>query len=281
MSNGFMSSFLERNNGMYVPPVVVFEDPRPYMHFITMPIMQSARAAFLKQLENTLPRFEHPVRIMDIGCGDGSLTAEMLDRLRSSGKVDEYSEVLLIDGSAGMIEMARKLVAGHAPDSAVKSSVHRIEEISDQITGKYDIVVSSLAYHHMPWEKKVQHLTNLRPHFENIIFFDLDANNDTPELGTPELSVSVFQSYGRLMDFVFAHDTSIELAVSCVDQFLVPEVISLLTEKRGRRRDYHMLRSQWHQLQQEVLGPEFTCWSDSLSYADEYIGLFTMHYGRS
>src|SRR5512133_3935938 len=81
-SNTFFTSFLNRHNGSLEMPAEVFADPRPYMHFTTVPMMRAARANFLSQLCHTLPRFDHPVRIMDIGCGDGSLTALMLDHLR-------------------------------------------------------------------------------------------------------------------------------------------------------------------------------------------------------
>ncbi len=279
-SNAFFSSFLDRHDGRLDPPAVVFADPRPYMHFTTVPVMRDARERFIRQLCNTMPRFDHPVRFMDIGCGDGSLTAGMLRALRAAGKVGDIAEVMLVDGSAGMIDMARGVVGGVVPQDAIRSAVHRIEEISHTFEGRYDIAVSSLAYHHMPWETKLRHLTNLKPHIDHFVLFELDANNDTPERDTPELSVSVYQSYGRLMDFIFQHDAPLELAVSCVDQFLIPENISLLTEPRGVRRDYHMLHAQWQRLFEEVLAPEFHCWSNSINHGDEYFSLFTMHYGR-
>ena len=108
----------------------------------------------------------------------------------------------------------------------------------------------------------------------------MDANNDTPECSSPELSLSVYQSYGRIMDFVYAHDAPVGVVTDCIDAFLMTEVISILTEPRGIRTDYHMLRTQWHDLFSAVLCPEFSLRSDSACYADEYMTLFTMHYGR-
>ena len=49
---------------------------------------------------------------------------------------------------------------------------------------------------------------------------------------------------------------------------------------RGDRNDYHMLRTQWHGLFEQTLAPEFPCLCDSPCYADEYLSLFTIHYGR-
>jgi len=132
----------------------------------------------------------------------------------------------------------------------------------------------------MPYEIKMIHLKNLAPWIDHFIVSELDANNDTPELFSPELALSVYQSYGRLIDAVFAHDAPIEVAQACVDKFLLAEEVSLLTQPRGERTEYHMLRRQWRQLLEEGLGPDFACWCDSTAYANEYLDFFTMHYGR-
>jgi len=41
-----------------------------------------------------------------------------------------------------------------------------------------------------------------------------------------------------------------------------------------------MLRTQWHEVFEQTLAPEFLCLCDSPCYADEYFALFAMHYGR-
>jgi hypothetical protein len=79
---------------------------------------------------------------------------------------------------------------------------------------------------------------------------------------------------------VFAHDAPVDLVLACVDRFLMIEKISFLTQPRGARTDYHMLESQWVELLDSTLSPDFTCLCDSTCYADEYINLFIMHYGR-
>jgi hypothetical protein len=133
----------------------------------------------------------------------------------------------------------------------------------------------------MPLEHKKIHLARLKPWIDHFLLFEMDANNDTPDIFSPELALSVYQSYGRIIDFVFAHDAPVEVVTDCVDSFLMTELISLLTQPRGEWTDYHMLRSQWNDLFQSSLGPEFSLRSDSSCYADEYLDLFTMHYGRN
>lgn len=82
------------------------------------------------------------------------------------------------------------------------------------------------------------------------------------------------------MDFVYSHDAPVDVVTDCIDSFLMTEVVSLLTRPRGERTEYHMLRSQWHDLFRDCLCPEFAVCSDSTCYADEYMTLFTLHYGR-
>ena len=47
--------------------------------------------------------------------------------------------------------------------------------------------MSSLAYHHMPLEDKRVHLARLKPWIDHFLLFEMDANNDTPDLYSPEL----------------------------------------------------------------------------------------------
>ena len=279
-SNAFLIGFLKRHRGELVAPEVCFADPEPFIHFTKVPIMKSSRKNFIKQCVDSMPEFKKPFRFMDIGCGNGSLSAALLQKLQEDGKVKDIEEILLIDASPGMIEVAKKTVGEFYPLSKIKTINSKIQDISHKLDKKYDLALSSLAYHHMPLEDKEIHLKQLKPWFSHFVIFELDANNDTPEIFSPEMALSVYQSYGRIIDFVYSCEGSVDLAQRCVDAFLMTECISFLTQPRGVRSDYHMLRSQWRSLFEKVLGKEFTCISDATSYGDEYIDLFTMHYGR-
>ncbi|HWQ67292.1 MAG TPA: class I SAM-dependent methyltransferase [Methanospirillum sp.] len=279
-SSTFLMGFLQRHEGKMIPPAIAFEDPRPFIHFSRVPAMEYARHQMQVQFAHSLPGFEHPIRFMDIGCGDGALTVRILSHLIESGKVPGISEILLIDSSPAMIALAQQNIEAAFPKVQITTENARIQDCSLSIGHRFDIAMSSLAYHHMPIEEKEIHLTRLKPWIDHFLLFELDANNDTPDLFSPELAVSVYQSYGRIIDFVFAHDAPVDVVTNCVDSFLMTELISILTEPRGRRSDYHMLRTQWNNLFRTTLGPEFTLRSDSTCYADEYLALFTMHYGR-
>jgi SAM-dependent methyltransferase len=279
-SSTFLMGFLQRHDGKMIKPAVAFEDPRPFVHFSNVPNMKNARKQLVHQCAHTLPSFDKPVCFMDIGCGDGALTVMLASQLLDSGKVNEFTEIHLVDPSPAMIVLAKKTVGDAFPGVTITTENARIQDCSAGICNHYDIAFSSLAYHHMPIEDKRIHLARLKPWIDHFVLFEMEANNDTPDLFSPDLAFSVYQSYGRLIDFVFAHDAPLDVVTDCVDSFLMTELVSILTQPRGERTDYHMLRTQWNDLFKTVLGPEFLLQCDSACYADEYMALFTMHYGR-
>lgn len=280
-SNAFLLAFLTRHEGRLKMPVVVFADPRPFLHFAGVPVIRDARRRFLKHCGDSMPKFDHPIRVMDIGCGDGSLTAAFLQHLQEAGKVGDIAEIFLVDSSRGMIELAERTVGKVFPPSIIRTANRRIEQVSDGVHSRYDIALSSLAYHHIPREAKLSNVRKLSPWIDHFVIFEVEADTDGPELHSPELAVAVYQCYGRLIDFVFAHDAPIEVVLPCVDFLLMTEAVSFLTQPRGARTDYHMLRTQWTDLFEQGLGPEFGLRCDTTCYADDYFNLFTMHYGRS
>lgn len=279
-SNAFLLSYLGRNNGKLVIPEVIFADPAPYVHFAGTPVLLDSRTKFRAHCVHALPRYTKPLRIMDIGCGHGIVLTDLLLELRKSGSIGAVEEILLIEPSEGMLRLAKENVVKAFPEARVNFSQARIEALSDKIDGYYDIALASLAYHHMPYEIKLYHLKKLKDHIGCFILFELDANNDSPEMHSPELALSVYQLYGSVMDFVFAHDAPVEIALSSIDKFLMSEAIYFFTEPRGKRTDYHMLRSQWHQVFREGLGENFSNFCDSTCFWDENMGFFTMIYGK-
>jgi SAM-dependent methyltransferase len=279
--NGFVNSFLERQKGKFVMPEKPFVDPRPFMHFASVPVLKKSREEFVRQACDSLPRFTKPLRIMDIGCGNGALTADFVRRLQEVGKTADVGQILLIDPSPAMVELAVKTVGQVFPPSVIRGVNRSIQDFSETLSEPYDVALSSFAYHHIPYETKLFDLRKLAPWINHFVLFELNSNNDLPELNSPELALSVFQLYGRVIDWVFKHEAPVELAIAAVDNFLMAEVVTMLTLPRGKRTDYHALRCQWHDLFRDGLGPEFTCLCDTTTLAEDYLDLFTMHYGRA
>ncbi|MBP7864914.1 MAG: class I SAM-dependent methyltransferase [Acidobacteria bacterium] len=280
MTNALVTAFLERHGGRLVKPAVVFADPAPYLHFIGVPPMQRAREQFRAFAARSLPRFDHPLHFLDIGCGDGDLTVTVLRRLQMEGNAASVGEVALVDSSKAMLDMAEGKVREAFPGCSVRTFHDRIQNVAGQVGEGYDVAVCSLSYHHMPRETKLAHLGELSGRLDHLLLFELGADNDTPEMHSPELAMAVYQSYGRIIDFIFAHDTDIRTAQESVDCFLMVEAVSFLTQPRGERSDYHMLRGQWHEAFQMGLGPAYRCLGDTTCHADEHLDLFALHYGR-
>lgn len=280
-SCGFLLGFLERHNGCFTKPAVAFEDPRPYLHFAGVPVMRDSRGKFIRYCTYSLPVFPRPVSFIDLGCGDGGLTAFLLCALVDSGIIPFVHRVLLVDSSPAMLQLAKKTVETAFPRTEVITCNSRIQDASALIRDHYDIAMSSLAFHHMPAEDKAVHLSRIGKNIDHFILFEMGANHDSPECGSPELAYSVYQSYGRIIDFVFSHDTSPEIACACLDNFILTELISILTEPRGIRSDYHTTRSHWEDLCMTAFQNRFTLVSDSSCYADEYMDFFTLHYARN
>jgi SAM-dependent methyltransferase len=277
----FFLGFLERYGNRLVKPSIVFEDPRPFHHFTTVPLMNGARKEFIRLCGRSLPVFEHPVRFMDIGCGSGELAVAVLKELRDNNKIPGVSEVLLIEPSPAMAALAEKNIRSAFPDAAVMREDCRIQDCSGRIDRKFDIAMSSLACHHMPVEEKRIHLARLRPWIDHFLLFEIDADIDSPDLYSPSLALTVYQSFGRIFDRIYAEDAPVEVVNDCIDMFLMTEAVSIFTEPRGERSEYHMLRSQWNDLLAEVLGPDLSLRSDHTCYADEHLTIFTLHYGRA
>lgn len=118
----------------------------------------------------------------------------------------------------------------------------------------------------MPLEGKERHLRALEPWIDHALLFELNAHNDTPAPGSPALALSVYQSYGRIIDFVLSHDAPFDVASGCVDCIL-------MSEPCGSGTSGTLFR--------ESPGPDFTLLCDSACYADAYVELFTMHCGRA
>ena len=86
-------------------------------------------------------------RMLDIGCGDGIVTSEIL-KTRSS------ITAVLIDASENMLSQARERLKGYQSIDFLKSSFQetiRNNIISDQ---EFDFIVSSMAIHHLATDEK-------------------------------------------------------------------------------------------------------------------------------
>ncbi len=87
-------------------------------------------------------------RVLDLGCGDGLFVQELL-------KSFSPASVTLVDGSAEMLEAAKKRLANNANINFIKASFQDLLA-GESLDENFDFVYSSLAIHHLPFEQKNQ-----------------------------------------------------------------------------------------------------------------------------
>jgi len=105
-------------------------------------IMTSFYSRFIQQ------KFSNTRRVLDLGCGDGIISRELL-------AIDRDIELTLLDGSADMLENAKKRIGADVHAKYVTSTFQEMIA-GHNIEGEYDFVVSSLAIHHLNKEEKRQ-----------------------------------------------------------------------------------------------------------------------------
>jgi 2-polyprenyl-3-methyl-5-hydroxy-6-metoxy-1,4-benzoquinol methylase len=116
-----------------------------------------------KNVMEKLP-LERNLKIMDFGCGTGLFGLEFSEHAK---------ELVGIDTSSGMLEVFNKKTEG---DDRFRS--HNINLEEKELNEKFDLIISSMAFHHLNDPKAV--LTKLKKNLNpdgKIIIVDLDEED--------------------------------------------------------------------------------------------------------
>ena len=100
-------------------------------------------------LRRLLERHDRPIaRVLDLGCGAGAVSELVLD-------AQPGAQIVLVDFSEPMLARARANLAGHAGRwQAVTADLNDPPWRDALPAGRYDAIVSGLAIHHLPPERK-------------------------------------------------------------------------------------------------------------------------------
>jgi len=86
------------------------------------------------------------LKVLDLGCGDGALTNELLE-------ADNRLEATLVDGSLDMIENAQQRLKSYTGLKYINKTFQELLE-NDILESDYNLIVSSLAIHHLSSKDK-------------------------------------------------------------------------------------------------------------------------------
>ncbi len=116
-------------------------------------------------------------KVLDLGCGDGALTRELL-------KEDEQIQATLVDGSPEMLENARERLQSFENMHFINRTFQELLKNDAVLDDDFDLVVSSLAIHHLHREEKRSLFEYIHNHLQTGGYF---LNLDTVKAPTPEL----------------------------------------------------------------------------------------------
>lgn len=148
-------------------------------------------------------------RVLDLGCGDGVLTGELL-------KTDDSLSATLIDGNEGMLKKAGERLKAYGKLRYVKASFQDILRGDiDPDPGGYDFCVSSMAIHHLDMAEKASLFRYIMEHLKPGGRF---VNVDVVLPPSEELEGWYFAVWkkwlGRMMDRFKVSDESPEDLIS-------------------------------------------------------------------
>jgi ubiquinone/menaquinone biosynthesis C-methylase UbiE len=120
---------------------------------LVLGIISLGREGKFRQAALDLVDLEPGMKILDVGCGTGSLTLAAKQRTGSDGMV------VGIDPSSNMVKLAREKAAKKQVEAAFQVGV--IEKL-DFPDDQFDLVLSSMMMHHLPGELKKTGLSEVR-----------------------------------------------------------------------------------------------------------------------
>ncbi len=162
-----------------------WHDPTQVSEYLGRVGTLQPRLAGEAMLREVVP--EAPRRVLDLGCGDGSLAAVVLDTRET------VTDVVAVDASPPMLDEARARFAGDARVTVQEWDLNQ----PIRGFGKFDMIVSGFAIHHLVDGRKRELFSEVADQLRPGGVF---ANLEVVRSATPELHATFRTAIGRERD---------------------------------------------------------------------------------
>lgn len=237
--------------GTLHPGVGIWDDMRGAFAWTATDAARKQRSAVTAAIDSFSTSGLLPIRsstcMLDLGCGDGRLSADCLVELSLKREL-MLNEVVLVDHAPDAVETAVAqcaLCKGAARVRGLQSPLEQLGGSSDLPGNQERIALASGCLHHLPENDKLSFLRQLRSAATYLVLTELQADHDQPAPASPRLAESVFRFYGSLVADVYSTRTTSELKDVCVQSFLLPEALQALASEYADRGNFHTTIGHW------------------------------------
>lgn len=249
--------------GDFVMVSKVFKSSKPYHIYTSTPLYQTHEAAVVKNIglfaqNNPPPDSNKTVTILDIGPGDGELTAHYVNKILELYPIEKL-RLIFVDPFEQQLKAAAKNIKHKVNASCeVISICSKVQEITPEHIGQIMqaapiwFVNAALSVHHMPREQKIPMLKQMREFSSKFILAEVNWNHDIPEKDSPELIYSVVKNFGFFCEGILSLPVSEEDRKLCLYHFPVDEAINIIKQERPERIDYHTPIEEWKKIAVEA-----------------------------
>ncbi|MFH1726906.1 MAG: GRAS family protein [Pseudomonadota bacterium] len=253
-----LKKYLIESNS-FEPAAIVFKDTSPYDAFVKTNFYKEHKKNTINAIrefakDNRPNHVNGEISILDVGCGNGIMLADIVNSIASFHGIRKLN-IVLLDPSCEMLKSAKKYceekINFEIDIICINSSAQDLTmQDYDLIKSKkpYWFINSAFAFHHMPCDKKIEALKKLKSISSKFLLTEVHFNHDLPQKDSPELVYSVYKFYGFIFNDIINSPLSELEKKSSMYQFMLAEAINILSKERGKRIDYHTPIEHWKEI---------------------------------